>query len=601
MSSGIAAKAMYLIEVGLEWSGSAAARYRRAPGDANMPADRCPAQAQTTEPPLPLIIPALAILLTLSSMVPAALAAQYPIDRLGLDRLGLGALVTLASPAEDRMRVDQILGLRGAEGFLTRSASSLSFPDRSGSAARAEISVLAPEIRWIHNSELPYTFNDGALWAGKGHNFQITTGVRAQFGRIELVVAPEIGRSENREYQVLPYLTSQSPPRSRFASRWYDGRESIDMPTRFGEEPIARFGPGQSSLAVDFGALAAGVATENLWWGPGLRNALVLSSHAGGVPHLFLKTDRPAVTPLGTFEGRWIAGRLTESGYFDGDPANDERTLAGLVVSFTPAAEPDLSLGVARTVQRRRSPGSFPLAAPFDVLRSIGRPNSAGEAEIAGYDADQVFALFGRWIFPEHGFESWFEWARFEEPASLRDLLVAPNHSQGYTVGLQYARPVGIPAVVRVQSEISYLEPSSTFKERPVFSAYTSRAVEHGYTQRGQVLGASIGPGASSQYVGADLLADRWRVGAFAARIRWNEGALVRLDPPSILSHEISIIAGVRAGLTFAGLQMNVDIAREGRLNYMFQNPILGLDRPEGVDISNLSLGLTIGPAPRAR
>lgn len=560
-------------------------------------ADRCPAQAQTRKLPiLPFIIPIAAVLLTLSSVLPHVVHAQYPIDRLGVDRL-----VTLASPAEDRLRIDQILGRRPHTGFLSRSAASLSFGDESGGDGRAEISVLLPELHWIHNSELPYTFNDGAVWAGKGHTISLMAGMRARFGPVSLVLAPEMSRSENQQYQVLPYLTSQTPPRSRFASPWYDGRESIDVPSRFGERPVARAGLGQSSLTVDMGPVAAGVATENLWWGPGIRNAIVLSSHAEGVPHFFLKTSRPAVTPIGTFDGRWIAGRLEESRHFDLDPSNDERTLSGLVLSFAPAAEPDLTIGAARTVQSRARRGTIPLVAAFDVFLPVGRPSSASESRIDRYDADQVSSLFARWIFPEHGFESWLEWARFEEPASVRDLFVAPNHSQGYTVGLQWARELGLPAILRVQSEISYLEPSTTYKDRPVFSAYTSRAVLQGYTHRGQVLGASIGPGASSQWLAADLVADRWRAGAFAGRIRWNEGALVRLEPPSILSHEISIIAGLRAGMTVAGLHLYSEIAREGRLNYMFQNPIIGLHEPEGVDISNLSLRLTLQAAPRPR
>jgi hypothetical protein len=536
-------------------------------------------------------IAAIVAVLALFPPFAPALEGQYPIQRVSFEEL-----VTLASPGEDRLRVDQILGRAPHAGFLSRSASSLSFGGAADTTL-AEVAILAPELRWIHNSGLPYTFNDGAFWAGRGHNFQAIMGVRARVGPVSLILAPEVGRSENREYQILPYLPSQDPPRSIYASPFYDWHESIDVPTRFGGRSIAQLGLGQSSLSIAAGPVTAGVATENLWWGPGLRNAIVLSSHAEGIPHFFLRTSRPIATRIGTFDGRWIAGRLTESRYFDADASNDERAIGGITVSYAPAAEPDLTIGLARTVYSEASRGAIPITAAFDVFRSVGRPNSRNRYAALEYDADQVSSLFARWVFPGHGLESWFEWARFEEPASLRDLFVAPNHSQGYTVGLQWARETGIPADFRLYAEISYLEPSTTYKERPVFSAYTSRAVEQGYTQRGQVLGASIGPGASSQWLAADLLGGRWRAGAFAGRIRWNEGALVREDPPSILSHEISVIAGVRAGVTVAGLRLHSELAREGRLNYMFQNPIIGLDDPEGVDIRNLSLRFSVQPA----
>src|SRR5690606_16536278 len=105
------------------------------------------------------------------------------------------------------------------------------------------------------------------------------------------------------------------------------------------------------------------------------------------------------------------------------------------------AVEPDLTLGIARAVVAERSPGENPLPALFDAFRNVGRPGSAVAPDTLA-DADQILSLFARWVFPGAGFEAYAEWARFEQPASLRDLLTAPGHSQGYTLGLQWARPL---------------------------------------------------------------------------------------------------------------------------------------------------------------
>ena len=68
---------------------------------------------------------------------------------------------------------------------------------------------------------------------------------------------------------------------------------------------------------IDAGPLAFGFSTENAWWGPGLRNSILMSNQAAGVPRAFLQTKNPIRTKLGAFEGLWILGRLQESDFFD--------------------------------------------------------------------------------------------------------------------------------------------------------------------------------------------------------------------------------------------------------------------------------------------
>ena len=125
------------------------------------------------------------------------------------------------------------------------------------------------------------------------------------------------------------------------------------------------------------------------------------------------------------------------------------------------------------------------------------------------------------------GFEVYGEWARTELPASLRDLFTAPGHTQGYTLGLQWARPLrqGRDAL-RVQAEHTFLEQSSTFRDRPVGVYYTSRAVIQGYTHDGRVLGAAIGPGASSHWLALDYFRSSWDVGLFGEWVRWDNDAM---------------------------------------------------------------------------
>ncbi len=65
--------------------------------------------------------------------------------------------------------------------------------------------------------------------------------------------------------------TGQTGP-LEYMDPWYG--TSLDMPQRFGADPFWTLSPGQSYLRLDHAGLAAGVSTENMWWGPAVRNSI---------------------------------------------------------------------------------------------------------------------------------------------------------------------------------------------------------------------------------------------------------------------------------------------------------------------------------------
>lgn len=213
---------------------------------------------------------------------------------------------------------------------------------------------------------------------------------------------------------------------------------------------------------------------------------------------------------------------------------------------------------------------------------------------------DQIFGLFARWVFPPSGFEVWGEWARFEEPGGVRDFLQFPQHSQGYTVGLQWVKTGEGDGRLRVQGEISNLEPSATWRHRSVPATYSSRVVPQGYTHRGQVLGAAIGPGASSQWLAFDFFHRRWQAGTFLGRIRWDAGAqyLPVVVPPK--REDVSLFWGVRGAAQTGGWLVAAEAGTGVRFNYLFQTfrPDPATGRAEGVDVANTTLRLSVGKVP---
>src|SRR5262249_66653 len=147
-------------------------------------------------------------------------------------------------------------------------------------------------------------------------------------------LAPTVVAEENKPFQVIPYSQQVVPTRSPWANPFHPLPESIDLPLRFGDRPRKRIDFGQSSLTVDVPIVSFGVATENLWWGPGIQNAILLSNNAPGFPHAFVQM-RPLDTPYGTFDAQWILGQLRESDFFDSDSTNNRRALNGLVFTWT--------------------------------------------------------------------------------------------------------------------------------------------------------------------------------------------------------------------------------------------------------------------------
>jgi hypothetical protein len=534
---------------------------------------------------------------------PAALHAQAG-DSLSTEAV-FRPLPSIGSAQEDLARVRQILGRAPADGFLIRSPSSR---DARPAGRGLRWSAIPAEAVLAWNSDIPFSLNDGAMWAGRGLSAQVTAGVRLSAGPVALVLAPQFTHSENREFELVP---QDSAGRSVFFPPWYAGDVTVDLPIRFGDRPVSVLGPGQSSLTVTAGPVAFGAATENQWWGPGIHTAVVMSNHAEGFPHAFLRTSAPLRTRLGAFEGKWIVGGLSESLFFDADPSNDRRSLSGLAATFRPARVPDLTLGVSRVVYLPVEGRSDLARRSLDVFRHWERPAvvteaipSAGSTEPDSFRVslenpgfDQILSLFGRWVFPRDGLEVYAEWARLELPSSLVEMLNQPGHSQGYTLGAQWARPLGGQAALRLQTELSYLEESSTFNNRPVPSYYVGGAVPQGYTNRGQVVGAATGPGSSSQWLGGDYLARNWRLGAFGGRVRWDNDVYgTSFAVFQEVGHDVSVFGGLRGGIRLLGADFSAEVAREVRYNYLFQGPFGNPFGNGATDVNNTIVRLSVVP-----
>lgn len=550
-----------------------------------------------------------------SALLVATAIAQEPTPPQTSSRLPLDSLIRYITPLilvggipADDIRLKQLSGRGDMDGYLLRSPSSLNTALPGQSLLWLRAAVIPPEIYTANNSAIPFSINDGSVWAGVGTGVRILTGFRIEVGPLRVIVAPELLDIDNKYFLLRDTVRFYSPPiiperkGGGFVFPWYIAPYSIDLPLRLGPKGIHRVDAGQSTAMLTFRGASFGISNENNWWGPGIRNAIILSNNAAGFPHLFVRTSRPWKNRLGSVEARLLVGGLTESKWFDTTQANNLRSLSAFGFTFRPSAQKNLVLGGARAVYATNKDGWSRIPGRlFDAFAATGRPNNRplADSSLTPGGRDQIYSLFGRWVFPDDGFETYVEWARYEFPISLRDLLVAPNHTQGYTLGLQWTRPTGWRhSGVRLQGELTTLEQSATFRNRPLGSFYTSRRVIQGYTQRGEPLGAAIGPGASSQWLAADYMEPNWTFGIFGGRIRWNEDIHSTYGFPiyqGYCIHDVSIYPGARAHAGGRFGYISAEITYGNRLNAYFQEQS-GCPKGNSVlDIRNRTITLTIG------
>ena len=357
-------------------------------------------------------------------------------------------------------------------------------------------------------------------------------------------------------------------------------------------------GFGQSAFTLSRGAVAVGGSTANEWWGPGVRNTLVLSNNAGGIPRLFLRTARPLHTSVGAFEGRAFIGGLTESPYFDSDSSNDLRSVSGILLIAHPSADSNLTVGLSRLVVAPLGTNASIFDHTFDVLKRWEPVRSQQDTQGNGQlrqRTDQISSLFARWIFPESGVEAYGEWARTELPRSLREFALAPQSTQAYVLGMQWTTGPR-PTRLRLQGEVTYLEQTAVWPDRPPMDYYTGRAAIQGLTQRGQVLGAAIGPGSSAQFLAADWLRSAWQIGAFTGRTRTENDALYRQEGARNNRHDVTYFAGLRGGKRLASADVSADLMAARRINYLFQSDFYLGSPVIATDVSNVTFRLRVNP-----
>ena len=340
-------------------------------------------------------------------------------------------------------------------------------------------------LKQQYNSNVPYGWNDGAMIPAAGYQTLLSAGVYAKLGPLSIRLQPEYIYAANSDYE----NTIVNQPYSQVT----------DLPGRFGTDAFSRLNWGQSSIRLEAGPVSLGLSNENLWWGPGIRNSILMGNSAPGFKHITLNTTRPLRTPAGSLEVQLVGGRLEGSDF--ADPAlnkrDDWRYMSAAVLVWQPKWVPGLFLGLTRSFQAYHSDlnkwGDYiPLFTPYQKKNTNnGDP----------FDRDQLTTIYSRWLMQKAKAELYFEYGVNDNAYNLRDFTMSPEHARAYTFGFRKLLPLERREgeQIQVSAEVTQLSQSIDRILRDAQAFYIHGTVLHGYTHQGEVLGAGIGPGGNMQ------------------------------------------------------------------------------------------------------
>lgn len=387
------------------------------------------------------------------------------------------------------------------------------------------LKIYGPEWFNSYNTKAPYGQNDGALWQGKGYNTSLTAGARLEAYGLELTVKPQLSWSENREFDFITpnYSATDLDGNStiyagKAAEYGYYGVASIDAPQRFGDSSFWTFDWGDTELRYTWHNFTTGFGTQTIWLGPAQLNPILHSNNAASYPKFDIGLRKtPFFMPhfnwyLGDIEFRGWWGKLTESDWFDTDDSNNNNLISGFAFAYGfPGIFKGLTIGFNRTMLSKWNDiGTYSLFKIYGLgLRSGGTDES-----------DQRLSFTIDWLFKNAGLDMYLEWGRNDYSSNTDYIIRYPFHTQGWTGGIQKAFSLNGSWKMKLLLEITVLECSDDYERVIAWYStfYAHHIITQGYTNRGQWLGAGIGTGGNSQYLGMELYNPKGSITLFLQR-----------------------------------------------------------------------------------
>jgi hypothetical protein len=386
--------------------------------------------------------------------------------------------------------------------FITGKDSSGSMLVQSGEADIKKSILLPITLTTQFNSHHPYGYNDGSFIPAMGLQTQLSFGVALKAGPVNLNIQPELIHAGNPTY---PTNGSYGYSSGKSYTKLYGG---------------------QSTLSVSANSFSVGISTANKWWGPGNTNALIMSNNAPGFANIFIKTHRPAKTPIGNFEFELMGGRLEtdsllpyENFHLKYSPnlRNSWRYINAYILCYSPKWLPGVYVGLIRSIQQYgpsvvNGAGNFSSKYLPIITKTFQKKNDSVENFLI---TDQVASFFVRIAFPKSKAELYLEYGKNDYGERTRDYLMAPTHSVAHIVGFKKIITLTKINYLNLGIEFTQMSQSPDAILRDAGNWYVHSRIGQGYTNYNQIMGVGSGFGANKQIVMGTYIKGNNRLGVF--------------------------------------------------------------------------------------
>jgi hypothetical protein len=435
----------------------------------------------------------------------------------------------------------------------------------------------------------------------RGYQTMLSGGFFAKFSILSIQFRPELVYAENRHFESFTDVHKNGS-----AIGVYNGYHGyIDLPECFPGKPYKKIFPGQSSIRLTAGPFSLGISSENLWWGPGTRNSILMSNSAAGFYHLTFNTVKPIRTPIGSFEFQVIGGKLETSNFLgadqNGNPlyypnSTDWRYLNAMVLSYQPRWIHGLFIGITRSFmlmgENTKNFNDY-----MRVLTPVAKKGLYGQGEQT-FPEDQQFSLFARWILPADHAEIYAEYGRGDHNYDLRDMFIRPQNFRAYILGLKklFYYNTSNGKYVEFNLELTQLEQNKT---EPINASYFAAygAPLRGNTNQGQMLGAGIGPGSNLQTISLSWGKGLDNIGFQLERYVHNNDLYYHLSN-DLRGHWVDINLAFKGQYSWKSFLLSAKLEgiRSYNYEYSFVPPTSGINNywTPGEDIYNLQGNLAV-------
>ena len=412
--------------------------------------------------------------------------------------------------------------------FLIRSTSSFQFlQSKLNGTTKDIVQFVNFNFDQQNNSLLPISFNDGNMYPARGWQERYSIGLNLKLLIFDLNYQPEKITVQNLTQEYYPGNTGDG----NFMFKYFGMvANNIDNFRQFGFNRIEETTLGQSRAGIKFKYIAAGVSNENIWWGPGKRNSLVFTNNAAGFKHYYLKTVEPIKTFLGSFEFSGVVGKLDTTRFTEIDqellnacrPCKvfknlDEREIDGITINYQPKWVPNFFIGYAYSRQFYRN-----------ATNALGETVNFFSKNLP---KQEIGSLVFRFAMPEDHAEFYGEMGLPNE---------APWPWKFFKERMRPALVFGATKLVPLKLYNSYLNLNVEFTQLQLMnpkdilyegypyaggkpnSWYLSTIVKQGWSNNGQLMASSIGPGSNNQSVSLSWNKGFNKIGLFVERTVFN-------------------------------------------------------------------------------